>query len=124
DVTRRTPPELTSIRSYRQAFIDHSHNIQASLSAARPHFMQALARDPAAHDTYAMDTQAATRTIHNLVELGVGSGEFSIDSSQLTSRIIQQSMESIQQGTYSDILKPQETYPHLGRLILNGISKN
>ena len=124
EVTRRTTPDLTSIKSYKEAFIDYFANIKESLSAASPKFMQDLARDPVAHDIYAINTQAATRIIHNLLELGVESGEFSIDSIELTSRIIQQSMESIQQGTYSDILKPQETYPHLGRLILNGISKN
>src|SRR5699024_11203023 len=102
EVTRRTTPDLTSIKSYTEAFIDYFDNIKESLSAASPKFMQDLARDPVAHDIYAINTQAATRIIHNLLELGVGSGEFSIDSIELTSRIIQQSMESIQQGTYSD----------------------
>jgi AcrR family transcriptional regulator len=123
EVTRRTTPDLASIKSYRDAFIEYFDNIKESLSAASPKFMQDLASDPVAHDIYAVNTQAATRIIHNLLELGVESGEFSIDSIELASRIIQQSMDSIQKGTYSDILKPQETYPHLGRLIINGINK-
>ena len=123
EVTRRTTPDLASTKSYRDAFVEYFDNIKDSLSAASPKFMQDLASDPVAHDIYTVNTQAATRIIHNLLELGVESGEFSIDSVELTSRIIQQSMDSIQKGTYSDILKPQETYPHLGRLISNGISR-
>ena len=123
EVTRRTTPDLASTKSYRDAFVEYFDNIKDSLSAASPKFMQDLASDPVAHDIYTVNTQAATRIIHNLLELGVESGEFSIDSVELTSRIIQQSMDSIQKGTYSDILKPQETYPHLGRLIINGISR-
>lgn len=123
EVTRRTTPDLDSITSYSKAFIDYFDNIKESLSAASPKFMQDLAKDPVAHDIYAINTQAATRIIHNLLERGVESGEFSIDSIEMTSHVIQQSMDSIQQGAFSDILETQEAYPYLGRLILNGVSK-
>ena len=124
EISRRTAPEITPGTSFIQAFMDYFDDIKEALSAASPKFMKDLANDPVAREIYAINTKAATGIIHDLLERGVESGEFTIDSIPFTSRLIQQAMEDIQQGTYSDVLETKEAYANLGRLILNGLRKS
>ncbi|APT82084.1 TetR/AcrR family transcriptional regulator [Corynebacterium ammoniagenes] len=123
EISRRTTPEITSRTSFEKAFIDYFDNIKEALSAASPKFMQDLASDPVARDIYGINTKAAIEIIHSLLERGVASGEFQITSISFTSRLIQQAMDDIQQGTYLDVLETKEAYASLGQLILTGLKK-
>src|SRR5699024_3153808 len=114
EISRRTTPEITSRTSFEKAFIDYFDNIKEALSAAYAKFMQDIAGDTDASDNYGIKTNAAVEIIHSVLDRGVASGEFQITAISFTSRLIQQAMDDIQQGTYIDVLETKEAYASLG----------
>lgn len=122
EITRRTTLPAGSTKSSTHALETYFRAITSALAPASPEFMRDLATEPAAQEVYALNTKAATETIHNLLREGVTAGEFTAESIDFVSRLIQRSMADIQQGIYMDTLAPAEAYQTLGHIILNGIS--
>ncbi|MBZ8177382.1 TetR/AcrR family transcriptional regulator [Corynebacterium poyangense] len=121
ELARRTTPQLNKVSSYRAALEDYFTAITVALSPASPQFMFDLAHEPVARKIYDLNTQKAYQIISDLLERGVAAGEFSVESIPFASRLIQRSLEDIQQGVYVDTLPTTEAYHALGQIILNGL---
>lgn len=121
EVTRRTEAALTAQRSPKNALERYFSAIAAALEPASPAFMRDLAREPVAREIYATNTQAATKTINELVEKGIKAGEFHSESPSFVAAITATIMEHIQCGSYADILPAPAAYHQLGSVLIHGL---
>lgn len=122
ELTRQVDAQLTGLRSHRAILETYFSAMTSALEPASPAFMRDMATEPVAREVYEFNTNAATKKIAKIIEDGVASGEFVVDSPEFLTLIIQRTMTDIQQGTYAATLPFAEAYRQLGQIILYGVS--
>lgn len=122
EVTRQVDSQLTGLRSHRAILEAYFTAMTSALEHASPAFMRDMATEPVAREVYEFNTTAATKKIAAIIEEGVASGEFVVESPKFLTRIIQGAMTDIQQGTYATTLPFSDAYRQLGHIVLYGVS--
>lgn len=120
EVARRTDLALTSHRSPSLAMQAYFEAIAAAMEPASPIFMKDVATNPAARRIYETNTRSATNKIRDLLERGIGAGEFRPLPLDMTAHFIEVMLEHIQQGDITETT-PSQAYAELGQLVLSGV---
>lgn len=121
EITQHTEDSLAEHSNARDALEAYFAAIFDALQPASSHFMRDLAQESVAREIYATNTQAATQRILELLRRGVADGQFRPLPAEFVARLIETTMQQIQQGVYADTLPVAQTYKELGQLVMHGI---
>lgn len=123
DVTRQVTAATEQDGSCAQQLDSYFTAMARALEPASAAFMRDMAREQVAQEVYSVNTQAAVAQVDRLLTRGVAEGEFTLDSVEFTSQLIQRSLTDIQQGFYHDVLPTGAAYAAFGRLVLGGLAQ-
>ena len=121
EIAQTTARAGRPISNHAESLFAYFDAIRTSLEPASTEFMHDLATEPVAQRVYDLNTAAAIDEIMRRIESGIQAGGFNAIHPAFAARMIQRSMQDIQQGVYSDVIPTPEAYRELGRIVLRGL---
>lgn len=121
EIAQTTEAAGRPIANHAESLFAYFDAIRTCLEPASAEFMHDLATEPVAQRVYDLNTAAAIDEIMRRIESGIEAGEFNSIQPAFAARMIQRSMQDIQQGEYSDVIATPDAYRELGRIVLRGL---